>query len=135
MGTDDRPNWEDDRGAALVGRTVLLGLTFATADGEVVEQVQRHGVIQHADRERGIGIRLIGPGQPWDGELYTVPPDLRPFTEAAPGAYRLRSTGETIVDPDYTSTWEIRSPSPEEDTPEWRKARADEARRLGFPAD
>jgi hypothetical protein len=28
---------------------VLLGLTFATADGEVIEQVQRHGLVEHAD--------------------------------------------------------------------------------------
>jgi len=34
MRTDDQPSWDDDRGAALVGRTVLLGLTFTTADGE-----------------------------------------------------------------------------------------------------
>ena len=76
---------------------------------------------------------VVGPAK--RGTASCTPPDLRPFAEAAPGAYRLRSTRETIVHPDFTSTWEIRSPSPEDDTPEWRKAREDEARRLGFPAD
>ena len=118
-----------------MGKTILIGLTFATADGEVVEQVQRHGVIEQADAEEGIAVRLVGPGQPWDRELYTLPPDLTSLSEAAPGAYRLRATGETVVDPDFTSTWEIRTPRPEEDTPEWREARQDEARRFGFPAD
>jgi hypothetical protein len=132
---DDRPMWDDDRARELVGKAVLLGLTFATSDGELVEQVQRHGVVEHADADDGIGVRLVGPGRPWDNELYRLPPDLRPFSEAAPGAYRLRSTGETVVDPDFTSTWEIRSPAPEDDTPEQREARRREAERFGFPAD
>jgi hypothetical protein len=117
----------------VVGKTILLGLTFTTADRELVEQTQRHGVIEQFDPDAGIAVRLVGPGQPWDGELYWLPPDLGNLSEAAPGAYKLRSTGETIVDPDFTSTWEIRRPT--DSTPEQREARREEARRLGFPAD
>jgi hypothetical protein len=97
--------------------------------------VQRHGIIEIADPQRGLATRLIAPGQPWDGELYWLPPDLRNVSDAAPGAYRLRSTGETIVDPDLIASWEIRGPRPEEDTPESRAARAEESRRFGFPPD
>ena len=118
----------------LVGKTLLLGLTFADADGNVIERVQRHGVIDVADDEKGIALRFVAPGQTWDGELYWLPPDRSAFSEAAPGAYRLRSSGETIVDPDFSASWEIRSPSVDEDTPEMRAARAEEARRFGFPA-
>jgi hypothetical protein len=132
--TEDRPAWDEDRARGLIGKIVLLGLTFATADGEVVEQIQRHGVIEQADPDEGIGVRLVGPGQVWDGEVYVLPPDLRRFSEATPGSYRLRSTGETIVDPDFTSTWEIRSPREEDDTPDRREARLREAQRFGFPA-
>jgi len=128
-------DWDDASASALVGKTVLLGLTFATDDGDVIEQTQRHGVIEEADAERGITVRLVGPGSPWDGELYRLPPQLGNFVDAAPGAYRLRATGETVIDPDLTSTWEIRSPAAGESTPEQREARLDEARRLGFPAD
>jgi hypothetical protein len=126
--------WDEARGRSLVGKTVLIGLTFTTAEGEVMEQLQRHGVIESADPEEGMAVRLIGPGQSWDRELYTLPPDLSSLSEAAPGAYRLRSTGETIVDPDFMSTWEIRAPSAEDTTPEQRRAWLDQARRLGFPA-
>jgi hypothetical protein len=124
------PEWDE-----LIGKTVLLGLTFADADGNVQQRVQRHGVIEVADPNSGIGIRLIGPGQPWDRELYRLPPDLRAFKEAEPGSYRLRSTGETVVDPDFTSAWEIRAPREDDDTPEQREARLAEARRFGFLTD
>ncbi len=39
------------------------------------------------------------------GGHYDLPPDVRTFEEARPGEYRLRSTGEIVVDPDFTSTW------------------------------
>jgi hypothetical protein len=130
---EDRPTWDEETAQGLVGKIVLLGLTFATADGEVVEQIQRHGVVEHADPDEGIGVRLVAPGQAWDGEVYVLPPDLRPFSEAAPGSYTLRSTGETIVDPDFTSSWEIRSPPEEDDTSDRREARLREAERFGFP--
>jgi hypothetical protein len=116
----------------LVGKTVLLGLTFTDADGEVIEQTQRHGVIAAADANAGVSVRFVAPGRPWDSELYRLPPDLTTLREAAPGAYTLRATGETVVDPDFTWSWVISSPR--ESTPEQRAARLGEARRLGFPA-
>jgi len=122
------PDWDE-----LPGKTILLGLTFTDSEGDVIEQVQRHGIVQSANRAGGIATRLIAPGQPWDGELYVLPPDLDAVSEASPGAYRLRSTGETIVDPDLLASWEIRSPSPKDDTAELRAAREEEARRFGFP--
>jgi hypothetical protein len=132
---DERSSWDDDFARGLRGKTVLFGLTFASASGEVVEQTQRHGVIEEADPERGVAIRLVAPGQAWHAEIYWVPPDLSSLSEAAPGAYRLRSTGETIVDPDFTWTWEIRSHAAGESTPEQLEARRAQARRLGFPED
>jgi hypothetical protein len=48
---------------------------------------------------------------------------------------RARELTGTVVDPDFTSSWEIRSPAEGECTPEQLEARPSEARRLGFPAD
>jgi len=42
------------------------------------------------------------------GEEYNLPPDTRSFRRAGPGEYRLRSTGETVIDPDFTVTFSIR---------------------------
>ena len=129
---EDRPQWEDERGRALVGKYALIGLTFVDQDENVVSQAQRHGRILDADTDRGVTIEFVAPGLPWDGELYRVPPDLRAFADAAPGEYRLRSTGEVVVDPDVTATWAIKSPPADDDTPERRAARAAESERLGF---
>jgi hypothetical protein len=35
----------------------------------------------------------------------TLPPDLRALQAAKPGQYQLRSTGETIENPDLTTSW------------------------------
>ena len=122
------PEWDE-----LVGKTILIGLTFTDADGNVIERTQRHGVVETADAERGVSTRFVAPGHPWDGELYWLPPHREAFTVADPGVYRLHSTGETLVDPDFTTTWEIQTPRDDEDTEERREARRAEARRYGFP--
>jgi len=43
-------------------------------------------------------------------EAFTLPPDLGAFDRAQPGEYRLGTNGETVVDPDYVSTWTVRAP-------------------------
>jgi hypothetical protein len=129
---DGRPDWSDDRASALVGKYALIGLTFVDHDENIISQVQRHGRIHEADASHGIAIRLVAHGQHWDGEMYRLPPDLSAFVDAPPGEYRLRSTGEVVVNPDVTASWTIKSPPAEEDTPEKRRARAAEALRFGF---
>jgi hypothetical protein len=115
-----------------VGKYALVGLTFLDHEGNVTGRTQRHGRLVEVDESRGIAIRFVAHGHPWDGEIYRLPPDLRSIAEAPPGEYRLRSTGEVVVDPDVTVTWRIASPPPEEDSADRRDARAAEDRRLGF---
>jgi hypothetical protein len=103
-----RPPFDERRARALVGKSVLIGLTFHDAGRRVVEQRQLHGTIVAVDAVRGIDVQLLGAGQ---GETYTLPPDLRPFTPAASGEYRLRSTGEVVVDPDFVCTWSVTRPA------------------------
>jgi hypothetical protein len=54
-------------------------------------------------------IRLEGQKE---GELFWLPPDIRAFQDAQPGEYRLRSTGEIVVDPDFITNWTINHPPP-----------------------
>ena len=99
---DERPPYWAARAESLVGKTVLVGLTFVNAQDKAVEQRQYHGLIESADERDGFAVRRADTG-----ELEWLPPDLRAFETAAPGEYRLRSTGEVVVDPDLLSTWTI----------------------------
>jgi len=45
------------------------------------------------------------------GELEWLAPDVRAFALAAPGEYRLRSTGEVVSDPDVLTTGTLHGPA------------------------
>jgi hypothetical protein len=117
---DDRPPWDPETADSLLGKHVLVGLTRCSEDGEVLEQTQFHGEIVVVDERDGVAIERAG-----SDELFWLPPDLRAYHDAPPGEYRLRSTGEVVVDPDVTTSWTITAPPEEEpeaeDAPPWRQ--------------
>ena len=81
----------------LIGKTVLIGITRLGPAGEVIEQRQLVGTFESMDMVIHIALK--------NGEDFVLPPDLTAFQRAQPGTYRLRSTGEEIENPDYTSLW------------------------------
>jgi hypothetical protein len=81
----------------LVGRVALVGVTGVDEHDEVVGKFQLHGVVQRAD-EDGIVLARAGGGE------FSLPPAPDWFEPAGPGEYRLRATGEVVVDPDYLVT-------------------------------
>ena len=97
------PAWDQDEADGLVGLMVLAGITYLAPDGETVtSQVQCWGRIVSATPE---GITVACEGKTWTGQAMTLPPHLPAFQAANPGRYTLRSTGETIEDPDLTTSW------------------------------
>lgn len=50
------------------------------------------------------------PDAPEDPAM--LPADYDAYDEAAPGRYVLAATGETVVDPDYVTTWDVVSDQP-----------------------
>lgn len=90
-----RPSTEPRR---VIGARVLVGVTYLDGDHNV--QIQRHGVVVRCDEQ------VIEIEKP-DGEVFTLPPAPEAFSPAPPGEYRLRSTGETVVDPDFLATWTV----------------------------
>lgn len=105
MRRDGRASFDHELAAELIGKHVLIGLTYELADGDVESQHQLHGLVVRCD-ESTIAI------EPWGGgELFTLPPDLRSFQRAPAGEYRLRSTGEVVVDPDYLASWTVTRPA------------------------
>lgn len=84
----------------IIDKVILIGLTYYTADRVLIERKQFWGTVVEAN-EKGIAVRLN------NGEIFSLPPNLSSTKKAPPGEYRLRTTGELIVDPDYLSTWNI----------------------------
>jgi hypothetical protein len=105
-GTEALPDLDLDFAATYIGKYILVGVTYIDAFGKEVEQRQMHGVIESVDTH-GFKIALQGSG---DGESWTMPPVLDAIYPAKPGEYRLRTTGEIVVDPDLLSTWTVTKP-------------------------
>jgi hypothetical protein len=99
------PTW-DGRGERLPGLRLLVGNTVLHADENVVGHQQFHGIVEVADPGDGIALRRHDTG-----ELEWLAPDLRAFAVAAPGEYRLRSTGEVVSDPDVLATGTLYGPA------------------------
>ena len=91
---------DDDRIEALIGKHVLVGITYVDVDQRPIERRQLHGRIVRID---ATGIVLALP----NGEEYKLPPDLDALRSAEPGEYELSESGEVVVDPDFTSIWRI----------------------------
>lgn len=98
--------YDEELAASFVGKYVLVGITYVDPAEQPIAQEQIHGRILRIDPVEGVVIARCG-----SGEEFKLPPDLGSFKVAPPGEYRLRSTGEVVVDPDLTCTWVIKRPS------------------------
>jgi hypothetical protein len=84
----------------IIGKKVLIGITQFNDKKEIVGQSQFSGNVTSMDEV--IHICLDSTGKD-----YTLPPDLNSFLRAKPGIYRLRSTGATVENPDFTASWSV----------------------------
>ena len=86
----------------LVGTRLLVGISVRAPDGTLLRQEQFCGrVLRVAD---GV-VEVERPHAP--GDPAVLPADYAAYDEAAPGRYVLSTTGETVVDPDYVTTWDV----------------------------
>lgn len=97
-------DFDRDNAPQLLGAHVLVGITRVDRAGKVLEKTQFHGHVVWASAREGVIVVNSA------GEELKLPPDWRAFEIADPGEYRVRSTGEVIVDPDYLTTWTINPP-------------------------
>ncbi len=84
----------------LIGKVLLVGITYYTHDNEYIEQKQFYGTVTEANET------IIRVKQK-DGTDFTLPPDLSSTKRARQGEYKLRSTGEIVVNPDFLATWNL----------------------------
>ena len=103
----------------FVGKSILVGLTYLDRKGQLLHQLQYHGVISRITA-KGIFIRL-----PNGKDQCSLPPDTSVLKQAMPGNYRLRSTGEIVTNPDYLAQWTItKQDQTDADKPDPQKAMA-----------
>lgn len=98
-------SFDPEASRAYVGKTFLLGLSFADETGAVVEKVQVYGTAVRVTAEEGVVVRLAG-----EDEEYRLPKDVR-ILPARKGEYVLLSSAEVVTDPDFLAAWTIR-PAP-----------------------
>jgi hypothetical protein len=96
---ESRPVWNEALAETLVGKVLLVGMTYRSDDGSVLNQEQFYGTVVSAHSRQGIALALAGQRA---GEEYKLPPDTRTIEVAASGEYRLRATGEVVCNPDFT---------------------------------
>jgi hypothetical protein len=101
------PYFDEEEAKAIIGKRLLVGVTHRNRNEEVTGIEQFHGEIIRASREEGIILRLSG-----SGEERWVPPDLSRLEPANPGNYKLKASGEVVVDPDFLSSWTVYPPTP-----------------------
>ena len=84
----------------LVGKLLLVGITYYTSEEEMIEQKQFYGKVISAD-QNGVTLKQN------DGTTLNFPPDLSSTKRARPGEYKLRSTGEVVESPDFFAMWNL----------------------------
>jgi len=89
----------------VVGKTILVGIAYLDSKDTLIEQIQFFGTITAADKHKGIIIKKENID-----EEFTLPPDINSISVANAGEYRVRSTGEVIVNPDLLTTWTVNKP-------------------------
>jgi hypothetical protein len=94
-------DFSDEDARNVIGKRVLVGVTHRTMEDEVASLEQFHGVVDRVSRSEGLILRLPAGGE------RIIPPDLSRLAPAAPGEYRLKTTGEVVVDPDFTAMWTV----------------------------
>lgn len=88
----------------LVGQRLLVGISYLDDDGKVSSAQQFCGRVL----EVGDGVVVVErPGEP---EPAVLPADAAAYRPAASGRYTLTGSGETVVNPDYVTTWRVSAP-------------------------
>ena len=98
---------DDTKAGEYLGKTVLVGMTYLDHKGNLRTRKQFAGTISAFSRAEGIRIKLRE-----SNDSFCLPPDDRGIGKAPSGTYRLRTTGEEIVNPDYLATWTVNERDP-----------------------
>ena len=80
---------------SIIGKKVLIGVTYLDDTGKETGRGQWWGTILAFNVRQGLLVDLAD-----SGKQHAFPPIPDGFRHAKPGAYKLESTGEVVEDPD-----------------------------------
>jgi hypothetical protein len=103
QGDNPPPEFDNQLADSYIGKYILIGITYFNKAGDLLEQIQIHGVIESVNTQ-GLTVSLKGKNS---GESWIMPPMLEAIQQANPGLYSLHTTGEEIENPDLLSTWSV----------------------------
>jgi hypothetical protein len=83
----------------MVGGLLLVRVTYVDGSGDNESSIELAGRVS-----------AVSPLVSIEIEPFTLPPDPEAYCRADPGEYTLATTGEVVVDPDFTTVWTVNSP-------------------------
>jgi hypothetical protein len=86
----------------MIGKKLLVGITYLGTEDHPAHTIEFAGIVTSV-----VPLVTIERDK---GEPFTLPPEPDAFNPAHPGDYRLRSSGEVVVDPDFVTTWTVSPP-------------------------
>lgn len=98
----DKDGIDKKKAAEMVGKVVLVGVTYRNAKGEISETREYFGVVDRINADEGLVI-IRGDTE----EEMSLPPMLEHYQKAKPGTYNLKSCDYAVEDPDYLATWVV----------------------------
>ena len=101
----------------IIGKTVLVGLSYFDKGGELLQQRQMCGTVIEADKEKGIALQVIkatetqskesdSENKPNDAH-FVLPSSLTCWFNAPAGHYKNPADGIDIENPNFLVTWDI----------------------------
>ncbi|MEC4725747.1 hypothetical protein HWQ46_09350 [Shewanella sp. D64] len=105
----------------MIEKTCLIGLTYFTAEGEMLKQSLLAGKVTSYDADKGIMIALFeqlksegrdkqvnsNKNTPTSVKEFLIPTDLTCWFNAPKGQFHTSVEGLTVTNPDYLITWDI----------------------------
>lgn len=93
------PMFTETAAKELLGKRVIVGIHTRSTEGHLRDREQYDCQILRVNPTEGFVL------QTHDGNILTLPPDLRPFFGARAGEYTFKTTGHVAVNPDLETTW------------------------------
>jgi hypothetical protein len=89
----------DTEDKSVIGKIVLIGVTYFDSKGKVSSRAQYWGKIEAFNMKDGLKVNLRN-----EGKVHAFPPLQGALRNAESGYYELNTTHEVIKDPDFLYT-------------------------------